>query len=52
MVSVKELYINLMKQGMTLPEIDGMDILFYFELIKHTNEKKNRVTPVDEIGWL
>lgn len=52
MASVMELYTNMIKQGWSLSEIDRMDILFYFRLIRHMGEKKNQTVPVDEIGWL
>jgi hypothetical protein len=29
-----------MKQGYPLSEIDGMDILFYFRLIRHQRDKR------------
>lgn len=35
-----------------MPEIDGMDILFYFKVLRHSGDKKNQTTPVDQIGWL
>lgn len=48
-----DMYTNLLKQGWTLPEIDGMDILFYFRLLRYVGkEKREKITPVDEIGWL
>jgi len=48
--STKELYLSLLQQGWTLPDIDGMDILFYFELLRHGNKPKT--IPADTIGWL
>ena len=37
---IKELYLNLLKDGWKLNEIDEMDIGWYFELINYTDEKE------------
>lgn len=47
-----EMYTTLLKQGWTLTQIDEMDVLFYFQLIRYAGAKQNKITPVDDVGWL
>ncbi len=35
---VKEFYWQLLKIGWTLPEIDAMDIYFYFKMLQHKSK--------------
>ncbi|MGG1534509.1 hypothetical protein [Brevibacillus agri] len=41
-----------MKQGWTISQIDEMDILFYFWLLNQSSAKKQKVTPIDQVGFL
>jgi len=43
-----------LKQGRTLTEIDEMDILFYFRILRHEREKqeKEQLARVDEFGFI
>lgn len=47
-----DMYTTLLKQGWTLTQIDEMDILFYFELLRHANNKTQRtqVNALDQMG--
>ena len=49
---MRELYIGLMKQGWTLSEIDEMDILFYFSLMRSAGKEQEKVVPIDRVGFL
>lgn len=49
---MRDLYLNLMKQGWTLSEIDEMDILFYFRLMCRAGKKEKKVVPIDQVGFL
>ena len=37
---IREVYINLLKDGWRLNDIDEMDLGWYFDLINYTEEKK------------
>ncbi|WP_157054050.1 hypothetical protein [Paenibacillus sp. D9] len=42
-------------KGMSLPEIDGMDILFYFRMLRHGTSggsRQQQITPIDQVGFL
>ena len=47
------MYKDLIGMGWTLPEIDGMDIMFFYELIGTEAEEENKVVQyADEFPWL
>jgi hypothetical protein len=48
-----EMYLSLLKQGWTLNQIDEMDILFYFELMRHTAKKheEENTALLDSMGF-
>jgi hypothetical protein len=51
---VNDIYLNLTKQGWTIPAIDKMDIFFYFQLIKHAGREKQKTTlsDIDAMGFI
>lgn len=52
MTFVEDLYLGLIEQGWTLPDIDGMDILFYFRLLRRKREKGKEPVYVDQVAFL
>jgi hypothetical protein len=45
--------LDLINKGWSLPEIDGMDILFYLEIVRFANkEKAQKSVAIDEVGFL
>jgi len=42
----------LFKQGMSIREIDEMDIIYFFRLLRRQREKKNPTAYVDQIPFL
>ncbi len=49
---VKEFYWQLLKTGWALPEIDAMDIYFYFKLLRHKGKEseQEQVAALDSMG--
>ncbi|WP_446476173.1 hypothetical protein [Bacillus velezensis] len=46
---MKEMYIDLMKNGYKLHEIDEMDINRFFALVDHQHEEENKLVPAYKI---
>jgi len=49
---IREIYINLLKDGWRLNDVDEMDLGFYLDLINYENEKKyiTQSNALDEAG--
>ena len=45
------MYLNLIKQGWTMNDIDEMDILFYFEVMESTEASGKKEVFIDELNW-
>lgn len=44
---IQEFYLEHLKQGIPLAQIDEMDIGFYFELLKYEPQEKE--VPIDQV---
>lgn len=50
---LKAMYLDLIRHGWTLPEIDEMDIHWFLELLAYDPGKRQEpMTYIDQIAWL